>query len=817
MHAREIVDISQDTRTRRQRLRRRFVRVVIPLGCLVLMIASIASIAIYSYHNNRKDALALSNDLLKTLDRRIAAEVQNYLSPAAEMVTLAASIVKDPSFDITSRYQLEPLAIQILKNYPQLTIFSIADIKGNFIMAKKMLDGSIDTKIIDYTDNTKQVKWVRRDTSGLVAAEEEVTDDTYDARTRPWYIGAVEARGLFWTDVYIFFTDQKPGVTVAMPVIDDNDQLLGVLGADIELEALSTFLRNLSIGRSGQALIIDEQGRLVVYPQTDRMLKRVGDTLQPAMLDELGDPVLSRAYNRFRIEGNGHRLLTVGKRRYLNSISSLRATVGRDWSVMIVVPEEDFIGFVKKNTSRALLMTGIIVILASIMAGLLVFQGLRADRNAREILNRKQEVEAQSRAFSTLASDAAAFDPADTESLGRLTEIVSDAAVVRRASIWQFDTDGSRLLCLDCYDNESKDHTRGTEFESSDFPQLFEYLRNKEAIVISDTIGEAQFSELHRVYLQPMGCRALLAVPVIHHDQTEGALWFEHEGKARPWEFEDISFAKAIAGLLALRLAADKKQMPRLMDPAEGTDSNGPKDSEDRTPVQAVAAVEFASAAAQKPSGTPPSSDPTPNSGRSGSFADQLKDRGYDDRGLEADVYVDVTVLVLRFVDPLSLAKNIHEGHPRPAVDSLVCHFEELAQAHQIDYWNIASDQIVCAAGLGEGSTDHSRMIADIALNLQDHCTHLFADLDKRMAFRIGIDRGAVIGSQLGRHQPTYNIWGDAVGAAVKIADIGVTGGIHVSEAAYRPLRKSFVFKVRGKFYLKDIGEISTYMLTGRI
>ncbi len=817
MRAREIVDISQDTRTRRQRLRRRFIRVVIPLGCLGLLIASIAFIVAYSYHNNRKDALFLTDDLLKTLDRRIAVEVQNYLSPASGMVNLAADIIKDPAFGISSRSEIEALAIQILKNYPQLTIFSIAEANGNFTMPKKMPDGSIHTKIIDRSGNTKQVKWVRRDTAGLVVAEEEVTDDTYDARTRPWYIGAAEARGLFWTDVYIFFTDQKPGVTAAMPVFDANDQLLGVLGADIELEELTKFFKDLAIGRNGQALIFDREGRLVAYPQVKRMLKKVGDTLQPMTLEELGDPVLSRAYNRYKIEGHGHRILTVGKQRYLNSVSSLRATVGRDWSVMIVVPEEDFIGFVKENIAKSLWMTIIIVALASILAGLLVFQGLRADRNAREVLNRKQEVEAQSRAFSTLASNAAVFDPADEKSLGSLTEIVSDAAAVRRASFWQIDSDGTRLVCRDCYDRENNGHTRGTIFERTDFPQLFEYLQNHAEIVISDTTEEAQFSELHRVYLQPMGCRALLAVPVICHGQTEGTLWLEHEGKARPWELEDISFAKAIAGLLALRLAADKKQMPPLMDPAEGPDSNDPIDREDRTSVQAFPAVEFESSAAQKPSQTPSSPDPATDSGRSRSFADLLQDRGYDDRVLETDVYVDVTVMVLRFVDPLSLAKNLQEGPSRPVADSLVCHFEEMAEAHHIDYWNIASDQIVCAAGLGEGSTDHCRMIADIALNLQDHCTHLFADLDKRMAFRIGIDRGAVIGSPLGRHQRSYNIWGDAVGAAIKMADIGVTGGIHVSEAAYRSLRKSFVFKVRGKFYLRNIGEISTYMLTGRI
>ncbi|MDX2498939.1 MAG: cache domain-containing protein [Deltaproteobacteria bacterium] len=817
MRPRELVDISLDTRSRRQRLRRRFIRVVIPVGCLVLMIASIAFILLYAYHNNREDALLLTDKLLVTLDRQIAAEVENYLTPASDMVKLATSIVKDPSFAINSRTQIEPLAIQILNNYPQLTIFSIADVEGNFIMPKKMADGRIDTKIINRTGDTREVKWVRRDLSGDVMAEQIVTDDFYDARTRPWYTGAVEARGLFWTDVYIFYTDQKPGITAAMPVIDDDGRLQGVLGTDIQIVELSHFLRNLSIGRNGRALIIDQQGRLVAYPQAGRMLKRVGDTLQALTLDELDDSVLSRAYNRFKLEGHGHRVLTVDNQRYLNSVSAIPTAIVRGWSIMIVVPEDDFIGFVKENIAESLLMATLIMVLASILAGLMVFQGFRADRNVRDILNRKQEVEAQSRVFSTLASDTAVFDSTDTESLRHLTEIVSDAAAVRRASFWQIDSDGTRLVCLDCYDSESKGHTRGTQFELKEYPQLFDYLQKKEAIVISDTTEETQFSELHRVYLQPMGCRALLAVPVICRDQAEGALWFEHEGKARPWGLEDISFAKAIAGLLALRLSAHHRQEPPLMVEDETTGSGGQVDHQDKIRDQADSSVEIEPTVSPERVFSPSGIDPEPIAVRSDSRANLLTDRGFDDNGLEADVYPDATVLVLRFIDPLSLAKTVEADHSRSAIDSLVCHFEEMVAARDLDYWNIVNDQIVCAAGLGEGSTDHSRLIADTALSLQDRCTHLFADLDKRMAFRIGIDRGAVIGSQLGRERSSYNIWGDAVGAALKMADTGLTGGIHVSESAYRKLRERFVFKVRGSYYLKNIGEISTYLLTGRL
>ena len=86
-------------------------------------------------------------------------------------------------------------------------------------------------------------------------------------------------------------------------------------------------------------MIVDENGRLVAYPDLSRTFKRVGDQLQPAALGALNDPVLMRAFNRFRIEGEGHRRLNVEGERYISVASSLQSIVGRDWSVLIVALE----------------------------------------------------------------------------------------------------------------------------------------------------------------------------------------------------------------------------------------------------------------------------------------------------------------------------------------------------------------------------------------------------------------------------------------------------------------------------------------------
>ena len=200
------------------------------------------------------------------------------------------------------------------------------------------------------------------------------------------------------------------------------------------------------------------------------------------------------------------------------------------------------------------------------------------------------------------------------------------------------------------------------------------------------------------------------------------------------------------------------------------------------------------------------------------SFPERLLKQGLAHSSIKADVYDNVTVLSLRFTDPFALAEYVGGGdNATTALDHLICHFEDFLEARRIDYWKILSDQIVCAAGMQDNSNHPVTAMAELALSFQDTCSHLFADLDKPMEFKIGMDTGGVIGSPVGRRRKSYNIWGEAVSTALMMADNAVTGGIQVSETTYWRLRQNYLFRVRGRYYLQNIGEISTYLLTGRI
>jgi hypothetical protein len=116
MHT-DLSDVELDTQ-RRRRLRRRVQRIVIPAACVIVMLGAILAIATLSYHRNRRDALALSDDLLRLLHHCIAAEVKDYLAPASDMGRLVAGVLQNQAFGTAFPPFTAALSMQVLKNYP---------------------------------------------------------------------------------------------------------------------------------------------------------------------------------------------------------------------------------------------------------------------------------------------------------------------------------------------------------------------------------------------------------------------------------------------------------------------------------------------------------------------------------------------------------------------------------------------------------------------------------------------------------------------------------------------------------------------------
>jgi len=781
-------EIRADPFERRRRWQRRLQRIGLPIVGVAMMIGAILAIAVYSDQANRAGVLGLSNDLLSELDGRIEQQVSSYVDPAGRAMAIINDTLAGADPDHRGELFVR-VAASALHAVPHIAQFLWADPEGNFLQVRRGQAGTVEYKRIVIKSGNREVEWIRLDSNGNEISRTADPADTYDPRQRPWYTGAMRTDGIAWTGVYIFFTDRDPGITASRMHASRGGRV-EVFGADIKLEALSRFLQGLKIGANGHALIFDDNGTLVALPDMKRMLRREGDTVTAACLDQLDDPVLLAAYDRYRVEGYGRRIISVGDKRYISMFSQVPGA-GSGWTTMIVVPEDDFTGFIKANQRVALAMSLTIVALAAVLAGLLVAQGLRADRIARELLEHSQAITRQSAAFGTLATEVGLFDPSSPEVSGRIAEIIANACDARRASIWSVVEGGGTIRCEDSYEQESGGHTVGLELVRADAPQLFAELLNGGEVSVGDVMTDPSASPWMRAAMRALGTTTLLAVPIRGPSGVVGAIWLEDA------ETGTQDFARAVANMLALRM------------------SGGGLERAPDTPRVLATVPDVVPAPPQPLASGPETAVKIP-----GSFEAELLARGLDATHLAAEVFTDVAVLVLQFGNSAALAAPIAKANDDPGqislADRIACALQEAAETGKIPYLKLYGRDAVAAAGVGGRDADGVVRIAGLAITLRDTLFDLFDKAGQAPDFRIGLSFGIAVGSHVGREPRVYNVWGEAVELAVTMANAAGPGAVLATEAAYARLTRNFLFRPRGRFWLPRVGESRIFALVGR-
>ena len=106
--------------------------------------------------------------------------------------------------------------------------------------------------------------------------------------------------------------------------------------------------------------------------------------------------------------------------------------------------------------------------------------------------------------------------------------------------------------------------------------------------------------------------------------------------------------------------------------------------------------------------------------------------------------------------------------------------------------------------------------MADLALSMQQAVVRVNTDLREPLSLRVGIDTGPVVAGVIGTTKFAYDLWGRVVDTAGQMETFGFAGGIQVTSAVRDRLKGKYLLEERGGFYVEGVGEIETYLLTGR-
>ena len=249
---------------------------------------------------------ALVDQIQTTLGRdadRAATRTAAFLEPTSYTSTLTASLISENP-EWAAPENTGPLIEHfnaILDARPEVSGVFFGSSDGDFLFVSRDKSRVEEGRRVKLVANqglrTTTLTWLNPD--GSVLATEQDPDDTYDPRIRPWYLNAEKLDGQSWTDPYVFFTSQQPGVTSSAPVMLADGTYLGAVGIDIAIFSLSTFLEELDFTENGSAYLIDADLHVLAHSNGEMGAPTEGaDGLDLVRLDELDDQVALAAFER---------------------------------------------------------------------------------------------------------------------------------------------------------------------------------------------------------------------------------------------------------------------------------------------------------------------------------------------------------------------------------------------------------------------------------------------------------------------------------------------------------------------------------------
>lgn len=166
------------------------------------------------------------------------------------------------------------IALQVGKQVEMILDNSKGVVEGLVLgPTSRSMDGTaIRDMIIGIQQKNPQFELVFvMDSSGMQIAR---TSGTLANRGDRGYFKEAMKGNTFFTDAYISSFTNSPCVTISTPIKNAEGIIVGVMAADISLQALKGISENAKIGKNGYVEIVDNTGTILAHPDNEKVVKK---------------------------------------------------------------------------------------------------------------------------------------------------------------------------------------------------------------------------------------------------------------------------------------------------------------------------------------------------------------------------------------------------------------------------------------------------------------------------------------------------------------------------------------------------------------
>ncbi|MEH1798588.1 MAG: ATP-binding protein [Nostoc sp.] len=179
----------------------------------------------------------------------------------------------------------------------------------------------------------------------------------------------------------------------------------------------------------------------------------------------------------------------------------------------------------------------------------------------KERINNEQKLSQHSQVLAELANHKAVFEGNLETAFKVITEKAANALEVERVSVWLFNSNRTKLQCINLYERNKQRHSASLERNLADYPIYFRALASARTITVTDTRTDPRVQELWNELLKPKNIVSLINTDLWVGGEVVGTVLYEQVDIPRRWELSEENFVSSIAEFVALTLeVCDRKR-----------------------------------------------------------------------------------------------------------------------------------------------------------------------------------------------------------------------------------------------------------------
>jgi PAS domain S-box-containing protein len=344
-------------------------------GSFLTQLLIIVGLVGYLSHKNAQTAInELTHKLQEEASIRVREYLDYYLLTSVKVSRINAEAAQLDLIDLNNLQKTGKFFWKQMDSF-NLGYLSYGNNKGEFIGVERLDNGQLLINRMNKQTGLGKLHVYETDRRGNRSQLIDITP--YDFTQEAWYFETVNSRKPRWSSIYNWA--DKPeimSISVNYPIFNDQNQIVGVLGADQILSQINQYLYEIKPSSNSRIFLL-ERNALLIASSTTEPLTQIRDgkhvRINAALSHDTGirtitQKIIKHLTGLRSLQSPLSLSFTIDGRQFSVKATPWQDEMGLDWLIVVAVPENDFMGQIEANTGRTFLISGIAVIIAALIA-----------------------------------------------------------------------------------------------------------------------------------------------------------------------------------------------------------------------------------------------------------------------------------------------------------------------------------------------------------------------------------------------------------------------------------------------------------------